>query len=100
MRTAATRCSCAGRTSRTGWAHLRFQHNTEEAWRKNAEDVAAAVDEKAQEHGVKLLVLGGDQRARTFVAEALPGGRGYDVVEVEGNVRADGASEDQLDSAV
>ena len=83
-----------------GWAHLRFQHNTEEAWRKNAEEVAAAVDEKAQEHGVRLLVLGGDQRARTFVVEALPAGRGYDVVEVEGNVRAEGASEDQLDSAV
>jgi hypothetical protein len=83
-----------------GWAHLRFQHNTEEAWRKNAEEVAAVVDEKAQAHGVKLLVLGGDQRARTFVAEALPPGSGYDVVEVEGNVRADGASEDQLDAAV
>jgi hypothetical protein len=83
-----------------GWAHLRFQHNTEEAWRKNAEEVAAAVDEKAQEHGVKLLVLGGDQRARTFVVEALPPGRGYEVVEVEGNVRAEGASEDQLDAAV
>jgi hypothetical protein len=81
-----------------GWAHLRFQHNTEEAWRKNAEEVATAVDEKAREHGVKLLVLGGDQRARTFVVEALP--PGYDVVEVEGNVRAEGASEDQLDAAV
>src|SRR3954447_14493364 len=83
-----------------GWAHLRFQHNTEEAWRKNAEEVASAVDEKAQAHGVKLLVLGGDQRARTFVVEALPPGHGYDVVEVEGNVRAEGASEDQLDAAV
>jgi hypothetical protein len=82
-----------------GWAHLRFQHNTEEAWRKNAEEVAAAVDEKAREHGVKLLVLGGDQRARTFVVEALPNDF-YDVVEVEGNVRADGASEDQLEAAV
>jgi len=83
-----------------GWAHLRFLHNAEEAWRKNAEEVAAVVDEKAQEHGVRLLVLGGDQRARTLVVEALPPGRGYAVVEVEGNVRAEGASEDQLDSAV
>jgi hypothetical protein len=82
-----------------GWAHLRFQHNTEEAWRKNAEEVAAVVDEKARAHGVKLLVLGGDQRARTFVVEALPNDV-YDVVEVEGNVRAEGASEDQLESAV
>ncbi|HYY10497.1 MAG TPA: Vms1/Ankzf1 family peptidyl-tRNA hydrolase [Kineosporiaceae bacterium] len=82
-----------------GWAHLRFQHNTEEAWRKNAEEVAAVVDEKARAHGVKLLVLGGDQRARTFVVEALPNDF-YDVVEVEGNVRAEGASEDQLEAAV
>src|SRR5204863_94152 len=52
-----------------GWAHLRFQHNTEEAWRKNAEEVAALVDAKAKEHGVALLVLGGEQRARTFVVE-------------------------------
>jgi hypothetical protein len=81
-----------------GWAHLRFQHNTEEAWRKNAEEVAAVVHEKAAAHGVRLLVLGGDQRARTFVVEALP--QGYDVVEVEGNVRAEGASEDQLEAAV
>ena len=43
-------------------------------------------------------MLGGDQRARTFVVEALP--HGYEVVEVEGNVRAEGASEDQLDAAV
>jgi hypothetical protein len=81
-----------------GWAHLRFQHNTEEAWRKNAEEVAALVDAKAKEHDVTLLVLGGEQRARTFVVEALP--PGYDVVEVEGAVRAAGASEDQLDAAV
>jgi hypothetical protein len=81
-----------------GWAHLRFQHTTEEAWRKNAEEVAAVVDSKAKEHGVSLLVLGGEQRARTFVVEALPAG--YDVVEVEGDVRAAGASEDTLDAAV
>ena len=81
-----------------GWSHLRFQHSTEEAWRKNAEQVAALVDEKAKEHGATLLVLAGDQRARTFVTEALP--QGYDVVEVEGDVRAAGASEDALDEAV
>jgi hypothetical protein len=81
-----------------GWSHLRFQHSTEEAWRKNAEQVAALVDEKAKEHGVNLLVLGGEQRARTFVTEALP--QGYEVVEVEGDVRAAGASEDALDAAV
>jgi hypothetical protein len=81
-----------------GWAHLRFQHSTEEAWRKNAEEVAALVDAKAKEHDVTLLVLGGEQRARTFVVEALP--PGYDVVEVEGDVRAAGASEDTLDAAV
>jgi Bacterial archaeo-eukaryotic release factor family 2 len=86
-----------------GWAHLRFQHNTEEAWRKNAEEVARLVHEKAAEHGVRLLVLGGDQRARTLVVDALPKepeGQGYEVVEVEGNVRAEGASEDQLEAAV
>jgi len=81
-----------------GWAHLRFQHNTEEAWRKNAEDVASLVDEKAKEHGARLLVLAGEQRSRTFVVEALP--PGYDVVEVEGDVRAAGASEEGLDTAV
>jgi hypothetical protein len=81
-----------------GWAHLRFQHNTEEAWRKNAEEVAALVDAKATEHGVTLLVLGGEQRARSFVVDALPAG--YDVVEVEGDVRAAGASEDTLNEAV
>jgi hypothetical protein len=81
-----------------GWAHLRFQHNTEEAWRKNAEEVAALVDTKAKEHGVSLLVLGGEQRSRTYVVEALPSE--YDVVEVEGDVRAAGASEDILDAAV
>ena len=81
-----------------GWAHLRFQHHTEEAWRRNAEQVAGLVDAKAKEHGVTLLVLGGDQRARRFVVEALP--HGYEIVEVEGNVRAEGASDDQLDAAV
>jgi Bacterial archaeo-eukaryotic release factor family 2 len=81
-----------------GWSQLRFQHSTEEVWRKNGEQVAALVDSKAREHDVTLLVLGGEQRARSFVVEALP--PGYDVVEVEGDVRAAGASEDTLDAAV
>ena len=86
-----------------GWAQLRFQHHTEEAWRRNANEVAEAIHAEAHEHRATLLVLGGDQRARTLVAEALPkefAGQGYEVVEVEGNVRAEGASEEALDEAV
>jgi Bacterial archaeo-eukaryotic release factor family 2 len=86
-----------------GWSQLRFERSTEHVWHKNAEEVAQLIHEKATEHGVKLLVLGGDQRARTLVTEALPKepvGQGYEVVEVEGDVRAPGASEDRLDEAV
>lgn len=86
-----------------GWSQLRFQRSTEDAWHKNAEEVAQLVHEKASEHGVKLLVLGGDQRARALVTQALPNepaGQGYEVVEVETDVRAAGASEDRLDDAV
>ncbi|HVN11185.1 MAG TPA: Vms1/Ankzf1 family peptidyl-tRNA hydrolase [Kineosporiaceae bacterium] len=86
-----------------GWAQLRFQHHTEEVWRRNAEEVAAAIHATAQEHGVTLLVLGGDVRARTLVAEYLPKepvGQGYEVLEVEGDVRAAGASDEALDQAV
>jgi hypothetical protein len=86
------------KVSSGGWSQLRHQHHTEEEWRQNAKQTAELIHAKAQEHDVKLLVIGGDVRARTLVIGDLP--QGYDVVEVEGDVRAPGAKEEELDQAV
>jgi Bacterial archaeo-eukaryotic release factor family 2 len=54
-----------------GWAHLRFQHHTEDVWRRNADEVAGEIDRVVAESGARLVVLAGDIRARGLVQEQL-----------------------------
>jgi hypothetical protein len=54
-----------------GWAHLRFQHHTEDVWRRNADEVAAEIDRIVSDNGARLVVLAGDIRARGLVQDQL-----------------------------
>lgn len=47
------------------------QSNTEEIWRRNAEELAKQIEELARENHVKLIVLAGDIKARELVAARL-----------------------------
>jgi hypothetical protein len=81
-----------------GWADLRYDHTVEETWKQTGQQVAEAVVQQAHQHGARLVVMAGDVRARNAVRAALPAT--YDVVEVEGDVLAAGASEQGLETAV
>jgi hypothetical protein len=54
-----------------GWSQGRFQHRTEEIWRRNADQVVEEIDTVVQEHQARLLILAGDIRARELVAKQL-----------------------------
>ncbi|MBT2512451.1 Vms1/Ankzf1 family peptidyl-tRNA hydrolase [Arthrobacter sp. ISL-30] len=54
-----------------GWSQGRFQHRTEEIWRRNADEVAGEIDRVIAQNNARLLVLAGDIRARGLVADQL-----------------------------
>jgi hypothetical protein len=77
-----------------GWSALRYQHNTENVWARNAE---AVVDEVVGHvrRGHRLVLLAGDPRSRGIVRDALAD-TAAEVVELETGSRAeDGGDEAQ-----
>jgi hypothetical protein len=55
-----------------GWSDRRYDEAVEETWKRNADDVAAAVAELAGEVGAEVIVVGGDVRSTVLTAEQLP----------------------------
>jgi hypothetical protein len=53
-----------------GWAHLRYQHNTENIWFRNQEEVATELRQQLRE-GPDLVILAGDPQARPKLLQAL-----------------------------
>ncbi|RJK93808.1 Vms1/Ankzf1 family peptidyl-tRNA hydrolase [Vallicoccus soli] len=54
-----------------GWAALRYEHSTENAWDQSAKDVAQQVDELVALTGAELVAVGGDVRAVQLLEEHL-----------------------------
>ncbi|MEA5454950.1 Vms1/Ankzf1 family peptidyl-tRNA hydrolase [Sinomonas sp. JGH33] len=54
-----------------GYSQGKYQHRTEEIWRRNGAEVAAEVNRLVEDGGVQLVVLAGDERARLKVQDAL-----------------------------
>ena len=54
-----------------GWAQLRYQRNTEEAWEVNARELAGKVTAEARQAGAELIVVAGDPVARTLLVRQL-----------------------------
>ncbi len=77
------------------WAQKQHQQTAENVWKHNAEEVADVVRQATAEHRPRVVVLAGDARARTDIAEALEG-HPLEVVQVEAGGRAAGASEEAL----
>jgi hypothetical protein len=90
------------KTGRDEWDERHFQNRVDNSWAANARDVAAEVRQQAQEVGAEMVVLAGDPRARSLLHEDVPAvlDPSVEVVEIEAGVRADGASEESLDTAV
>lgn len=72
-------------------AEPQYQRHSEKTWQANAQDVAAELRSLAKRAGTRALVLAGDPRIRSMVADEL--GEGHlPVVEVESGNRAEGSS--------
>jgi hypothetical protein len=83
-----------------GWAHLRFQHHTEDVWRRNADEVAGEIDRVVSSSGARLIVLAGDIRARGLVQEQLSQASQALVSVVDSHTHTAGADSDLLDDQV
>lgn len=81
------------------WAQLQYQRSAENAWKRNAEEVADSVRSGIKRHRPDVVVLAGDDRARHLVEEALEGAQ-VPLVHVEAGGRAAGSSEEALQGAV
>ncbi|MFC5052220.1 Vms1/Ankzf1 family peptidyl-tRNA hydrolase [Saccharothrix xinjiangensis] len=83
-----------------GWSHLRVQHSVEENAKRNAAQVAEAVDRLVGRLNAKLVILGGEVQARSAVCEELTQRCRDVLVEVEGASLADGSDDGAFDGAV
>jgi hypothetical protein len=82
-----------------GWAQQEYQSRTEQQWRDNARDVAEVVRSLCREAAPRVVLLAGDVRARTLLAENLHGIH-PDVVQLDTGGRAAGTSEEALEQEV
>jgi len=83
-----------------GWAHLRFQHHTEDVWRRNADEVAAEIDRVVGNSGARLVVLAGDIHARRLVQEQLSKASQALVSVVDSHTHTAGADHSLLEDQV
>ena len=72
-----------------GWAQLRYQRSTEEAWEVNARELAGRVTAEARETGAGLIVVAGDPVARTLLVRQLGPDLAAITVVIEREVTAD-----------
>ena len=79
-----------------GWSELRFQHHTEDVWRRNADEVAGEIDRVASSSGARLIVLAGDIRARGLVKDNLAEASRSLVSEVDSHTHTAGADSANL----
>jgi Bacterial archaeo-eukaryotic release factor family 2 len=81
------------------WAQKQFQQNAENAWHRNAGQVAEAVRSLQRRHRPRLVMVAGDVRARADIADQIAA-PDVTVVKIESGGRAAGASQEALWSEV
>jgi len=81
------------------WAQKQFQQRSENVWQHNAREVADAVRSATSQHRPRVVVLAGDERARTEIASALEH-LPTEVEQVRAGGRAAGSSTESLWSEV
>ncbi|WIB78019.1 Vms1/Ankzf1 family peptidyl-tRNA hydrolase [Curtobacterium sp. MCPF17_002] len=79
-----------------GWAHLRWQHHTEEIWKQTSAEVAASIEEAVRRLSPRLIVVAGDIRARELLLKELSTEARSLVSEVPIDPRADDAADAAL----
>jgi hypothetical protein len=77
-----------------GWSQLRYQHESENVWKRNAEAVIAEL-ESVISRGVRLVLVAGDPRSSAQVLDALNKSEATVVVLESGGRADDGGDEAQ-----
>ncbi|WP_245159021.1 Vms1/Ankzf1 family peptidyl-tRNA hydrolase [Blastococcus sp. TF02A_35] len=80
-----------------GWAHHRYQHNAENKWVHNAEDVAQHISSMVRRLGPRFVLVAGDIRARQILTDRASDLWSDLVVSMDEGGRAAGADREPVD---
>ena len=80
-----------------GWAHHRFQHNAENKWVHNADDVASQITSMARRLAARFVLVAGDVRARQILTDRASDVWSDLVVNMDEGGRAAGADREPVD---
>jgi Bacterial archaeo-eukaryotic release factor family 2 len=81
-----------------GWSALRYQHETENVWKRNAEAVADEIGERIRE-GLRLILIAGDPRSKSEVLSRLEKAKAT-FVPLESGQRAEDSGDEALQQAI
>jgi hypothetical protein len=82
-----------------GWSYLRYQHETEQVWKRNAEAVVKDV-ESVVEEGVRLVLVAGDPTSAGQVLDGLEKSRATVVHLESGGGRAEDGGDEAREQAI
>jgi Bacterial archaeo-eukaryotic release factor family 2 len=83
-----------------GWAHHRYQHNAENVWIHNVQQVIDEIDTLVEQSGARFVLVAGDVRARQiFTDRATPKIQAV-LVETDEGGRAEGADRSGIERRV
>ncbi|NEM06680.1 Vms1/Ankzf1 family peptidyl-tRNA hydrolase [Geodermatophilus normandii] len=80
-----------------GWAHHRYQHNAENKWVHNADDVAEHIASVVRRVHPRFVLLAGDMRARQILADRASGLWSDLIVSIDEGGRAAGADREPVE---
>ncbi|MFU8947805.1 Vms1/Ankzf1 family peptidyl-tRNA hydrolase [Mycetocola zhadangensis] len=83
-----------------GWAHSRYQHHSEEIWKQNQSQLAAAIDDFVRQLRPRFVLLAGDVRAVQLLTEELAPASREISHPVPAHVLAPGSSRAALEQRV
>jgi Bacterial archaeo-eukaryotic release factor family 2 len=80
-----------------GWAHHRYQHNTENKWIHNAEEVATQISSMVRRLSPRFVLMAGDMRARQILTDRASDLWSDLIVSMDEGGRAAGADREPVD---
>jgi hypothetical protein len=80
-----------------GWAHHRYQHNAENKWIHNAEEVAQKISSMARRLSPRFVLVAGDIRARQILTDRASDLWSDLIVSMDEGGRAAGADREPVD---
>ncbi|TFV66040.1 UNVERIFIED_ORG: hypothetical protein E4P37_07635 [Bacillus sp. AZ43] len=80
-----------------GWAHHRYQHNAENKWIHNAEEVATQISSMVRRLSPKFVLVAGDVRARQILTDRASDLWSDLIVSMDEGGRAAGADREPVD---